>query len=228
MVMIKKILILNVLTIILLSFLSAPVYAWSDNIVEKEKEDQIRIWENGYIKIVADDKKIEDYTYSFSSFDISENGDLLIGISTMTQEKVLYVEQETGNVIEYSIDTNGSFYVNFNGNNIQVFFVRGDVIIEFTKECELVAIYDAPADTESSKSKTMETGDRYYAINKSKFTNLIFSQLIRESASGEKVVVYDGTKGAVASNIVITIIVLIIFTAPLFIIFNPTGKKKRL
>jgi hypothetical protein len=207
-----------------------PTYAWSDNIVEREKTEQLQTWEYMNFKIVADNKTIEDYNYSFNSFDVSENGDLLIGIYSMTQEKVLYVEQETGNVIEYSVDTDGSFYVNFNGNNIQVFFVKGDFIVEFTKECELVTIYDAPGDTKSSKNKTMENGDKYYSTNKSKFAsnNVRFSQLVKESATGEKVVVYDGTKGAVASNIVITIIVLIIFTAPLFIIFNPTGKKKRL
>lgn len=227
----KRLFFICILTIVFLHTLIVPAHAWHDNIIEREKNEQIQTWNNLNFKIVADNKKIDDYrNYPFNSFDVSENGDLLIGIdSSVSRKRILYVEQDSGRVIEYSCSADGTIYVNLNENNIQVFLVRGDIIIEFTKACELIAIYDAPADTQPLKEKVLATGDRYYSTNKFKFhiDHMNFPLLIKESANGEQSVVYNATKGFIIGEISVILLGTLILLAPLFIIFNPVAKRKK-
>lgn len=226
-----KRLFIRVYVIVFLTFhaLVITASAWNDNLMEKDEDMQLKVWNNSNIKIISTEKTVDEYHSRFSSFDVSEDGDYLIGINTMFKDRILMINHEDMKVTEFRINSEGTFFVNWNGENIQVLFVRGNIVVEFTKKGKLIAVYDATKDFQYSKKHSITVdGTEYYSASKTPLLNIVNedSSLLIQNINGKETIIYDGTIGHVLSVAIFIILFHLIVLAFVFAFVKISRRKK--
>lgn len=220
----RKHFILTVCLILLfLQSLGLNVCASTTSIFETTNlsENEIsQIWQNINVRNSLDSISLSSIGLPIVSFDVSENGMILLGFKG---NKVAVVDEDTvTNFFEFSND--GSFYVQWNENNILLLLVRGSIIVELSSNGQFINMTKADENSiqntylwnQISKKNHLNNGEYFYCIkNKLGFLNIFsssYSQLIKTDSNGNAIVIYDITK-AQTTKTVCTIIVTILFFA---------------
>lgn len=126
----------------------------------------------------------------------------------------------------YSFNCTGSFGVEWNNNNINIYFSRSDIIATIDSTGEIVKLTKFNSTTENNSylnskiySTTRKIGDAQYELkNDIGFLNIFassYSQLTKTLANGEATVLYDVTSTQLKNTILTFIFVLIILVATL-------------
>lgn len=236
--MYKK-LILNVCIIFLLLFLggltvhASTTYGFeTTNLSNNEK---IEIWKNINVKSLSDSISLNDIGLPIVSFDVSESEKILLGFKG-NRVAVLDKNREVLNFFEFSND--GSFYVQWNGDNILLLLVRGSIIVEFTSTGQLIDMVKAEDNSiknnslwnEISKKDYVYVRENSYSIrNQMGFLNFFsssYSQLLKIDSNGNITTVYDVNSTQLTKTIVIFIANLLFVALVAVIIVRQFLKAK--
>lgn len=171
------------------------------------------------------------------NFDVSESNNIVIALD----EKKILIKNQDNNVLNcYEFDSEGTFYVNWNGDNILLFLVRSSVIVEFSIEGQLINMVNC--DTHSVKNselwrmagnnKKVSANDYNYNIkNNMGILNIFsfqrYSQLIRTDSLGNETIFYDVSQSQFEKIVFrILVIILMVITVVMSITY-PIIKAKR-
>ena len=155
-------------------------------------------------------------------FDVSENGMIAIGQDGI-EEKVLCVYSSDGEFqYGYTFNCTQSFGVEWDGQDINIYFVRSDVLLTVNKEGEIIDIVKVQNTTENNTysnymlcSTERTSGDTKYTIrNDMGFLNAFsssYSQLIVTKSTGEEIILYDVNSDQLTKTLTVFILAVIFF-----------------
>ena len=139
------------------------------------------------------------------------------------EEKVLRVYSSDGEFqYGYTFNCTQSFGVEWDGQDINIYFVRSDVLLTVNKEGEIIDIVKVQNTTENNTysnymlcSTERTSGDTKYTIrNDMGFLNAFsssYSQLIVTKSTGEEIILYDVNSDQLTKTLTVFILAVIFF-----------------
>lgn len=190
-------------------------------------KDVSTLWE--YYDITMVKKEITD-NRSVVNFAISTDEYVAI----LTTDDAITIFDESGNVYRrFEFYDSGTSYVGWNGNNVLLFSIRGNNIIEFTLDGDCVDIVELSSDygisiwDDITRSTSVETTKYTYELSKNmgKFFNFFsgytYNTLTKTDVSGNTTIIYDVNTFQIAKSIIILLsIIIVICTVPAIIVFQ--------
>lgn len=233
----RKWLLLSVCVISLfLLFAGLPVsaskcYGFDTETLSEDKVKQI--WENIQVRPTTDSVSLSNIGLPIVSFDVSENGKILLGLK---ENKIAVIdEDEVLHFFEFV--TAGSYYVQWNDQNILLLLVRSSIIVEFSQDGQLINMIQAddqsiPNTTlwnQISQKRQIHIGQTSYSIKNNmgilNFFVSSYSLLLKTDANGHSTVIYDVSASQLEGTIVILVTVMLFFAIVLLGIAYPSLKK---
>ena len=101
-------------------------------------EEQRGIYESLSITAISDFKGSK----TFTNFDVNEEGEVIVSFDNMLSNSVVAFDKKGEYLFGFAIKTQGSFYVEWSGDNICLFLVRSSLMVTMNKEAELISIVD--------------------------------------------------------------------------------------
>ena len=161
-------------------------------------EDYERIKSVLGVELITD----EPQAASISSFDVSDEGLIALGISSISSKKMICIYDGTGEFqYGYIFNEAGSFLVEFCGNNLNVYTARGNIIFSIGQS-GIIEDVKLVKDTRENnlykydlKTTTKTRGDTTYIIRNDlgAFRNFIatdYSQVVLSNGE-EEIIIYD-------------------------------------
>ena len=171
--------------------LAMPVAAITVDLQEITGERRADILENLAVKLLEQ----EIIERSICCFDVNEEGLFAVGLDESRSRRRVQIYDAAGNYLYgYEFSCSGSFWVEFEGENLAIFFVRGQFVATFTPEgsCVSVKAYSGSAgDTLYAAQK--EYGNKTYRMERDVGFHYAFSRLTVTDADGAKKILYDET-----------------------------------
>ena len=233
------------LIILIFSFLfCVPVSVFASSTygfdtVEISEDEIARVWPKFNFRKSEDEVTLENIGLPIESFDVAENGRLLLGFKG---NKIAIVDEN--NILNlFEFKTEGVFYVQWNGDNFLLYIVRGSIILELSQDGQLINYIETDTTSfqnvqlwnQACNRHKIDLGQYSYELqNKNwleNFGKVAYSQLIRSDANGNSVILYDaGSQHHIFSAAIRIIIVLIVIGGVAyifvpFIIFE-IGKRR--
>ena len=215
-------------TIILLLLISAGVKTSAMNtgftISPLTEEEKNTIMPNIGISPI----ETEPVKGSISCFDVNDSEMIAIGQSKGEQKTVCIYSQSGIFMYGYTFDDSGAFGVEWDGNDINIYFVRSDLIVTVDRDGNILEIgrVEDTFENNSYGNYLLHSGERntdharYYTRNDMGVLNLFafsHSQLVMEGANGEEFIIYDVNEMQLARTIIGLIVVVALFTAAIVI-----------
>ena len=121
----------------------------------------------------------------------------------------------------FQFETYGSYYVEWFGGNIRIYFVRGSTLLEITKDGDLVMCMDVNCDRKTNehafqelRRKTKcETDEADYVVRKNGsplawLSGYRYSKLVKIDETGNETVLYDCSAQSVGRTIIWIILIV--------------------
>ena len=136
-------------------------------------------------------------------FDVSESGMIAIGQAGSERKKVVCIYSQDGAFVRgYSFNCSGAFAVEWTADNLNIYFVRSDVIAAVDSAGNLVDIAKVQDSIENNTYRNHHIytnervcGDTVYKLkNDMGILNLLatsYSQLVAVHPTGEETILYD-------------------------------------
>ena len=136
-------------------------------------------------------------------FDVSESGMIAIGTSQASSNKRVYVYTSEGEYkYGYTFRSGGSFALEFDGEVLNIYFVRSDIILAVAPGGEIKGISKVQNTKENTSYLLNElyatekeiNGTKYIIRNDIGFLNLFatsYSRLVVKASDGEESIIYD-------------------------------------
>lgn len=162
-------------------------------------------------------------------FDVSENGRIALG-QDGTDGEVLCVYSSDGEFqYGYTFNCGQSFGVEWTGENINIFFVRSDVLMTVNREGEILDIAQVQNTIENntyynhyiSATERRAGNTRYTIRNDMGILNVFatsYSQLIMTKSTGEEIILYDVNSVQFAKSLTICVLAIILFLSAVAVI----------
>lgn len=182
--------------------------------------------------------KEEPAERAIQCFDVSENGLIAIGQDSI-DGKVLCVYSSDGKFqYGYAFNCRQSFGVEWAGEDINIFFVRSDVLVTVNPEGEILDIAKVQNTTENNtywnhaiRSTERTSGDTKYTIrNDMGILNVFspsYSQLIATKLTAEETILYDVNSVQFAKTLTVCILAVMFFLLAVTVIVRQTIKLNR-
>lgn len=151
-------------------------------------------------------------------FDVNENGMIAIGQNTLNGKKELCIYSSDG-IFQYGYTFNcsGDFGVEWDKENLNIYFVRSDVIVSMDKEGKMTGIAETENTIENNRylrdhlysTERTANGTRYVVQNDMGILNWIafsYSQLVAISPTGEKTLLYDVNSAQLGKTLTICVL----------------------
>lgn len=129
---------------------------------------------------------------SIGCFDVNERGMVAIGLESLgTRAEVAVYDCDGNYKYGYSFDTHGSFYVEWENDNLWIYFVRSDsgVLLDSKANCikcvNIYDVYSGMSHWEELSYGKRRTGDDVYQFTRGK--------IIKSDKEGHKKVIYDAS-----------------------------------
>ena len=131
------------------------------------------------------------------SFDVSETGMVAISHNRIHGRDNIFVYNSEGEFqYGYSLDAAGMVWVEFDNDNLIIYFVRSEIVISVDSNGEVQSVLDT-LDTEENEEhlkylsylREKMVGDTKYSLE----GFLFYTKVIATDASGEETVIYDAT-----------------------------------
>lgn len=143
-----------------------------------------------------------------NTFDISENGWVAIGfVNNDANMGVVVVYDENGSFqYGYAFICYGTFEINWDQDNIQIYFVRSSIVGTFDKNERVLDMYEIISNDYTDINKifsanTKTVGNVQYKMrNKFFFLNILpfeYSQIISKDAAGNSTIIYQADQQAI-------------------------------
>ncbi|MBP3415444.1 MAG: hypothetical protein J6L81_09650, partial [Clostridia bacterium] len=157
------------------------------------QEDIDRIWDITALSVEPVPSSADDLGDSIVSFDVSESGNILLGLSG---DKIVVIDANGNALHYYKFHEDGSYYVLWKEDNILLYLVRSRLIIEISPDGNLVdmvhtddrsSINDELWRRIGNKNK-ITVGEYTYAMTNYAFG---YSRLIKTDGQGNIDIIYD-------------------------------------
>ena len=213
----KKIFCLSLLLFQMIFFFRLDIFAIS-NEFETESFNQSReeeVLSRINISLLTEEAE----KWPIECFDVNENGMVVLGLADPgfhSSRNYLYVYSSDG-VFQYgySFETAGSFYVEWNQDNIEIYFVRSNIVVILNPQDQTKRAVEITFDTEVNSyinnvlsAREREVGDTKYIIqNDMGVLNLIassYSQVL--VVNGEETITIYDINSTVMTRVIIKIV----------------------
>lgn len=172
---------------------------------------------------------------SISCFAVSESEQVAIGVSSSTSKIVCVYSDEGDYQYGFSFSSDGSFGLEWEGNQIAICLVRSNVRIVIDEKGNCVRIDKIEDNIENEsywrnhiKSNKYVIDDVEYEMTNSnplKMLSSTYSTIIKTDINGDKIVLYD-SKGALNYNFVAFSFIFLMLLITLVIVFGLNRNKK--
>lgn len=178
------------------------------------EEDISTIYERLEIQEIDD----SDVSIGFSCFDVNNKGEYILGFNA-AQDKILVFSAEGEFLYGFSLKDNGSFGVEWDGENINIYRVRSDLAVSIDTTGNCVEIRKIKNTIENNNywnhnikaTQRTNQGDIYTAENNLGIFNLLtahtYSRLVKTLPNGEKIILFDITAQQTVNIMVYTILI---------------------
>ncbi len=201
------------------SMISASALNTGFSVVDISEEEQEKIEGNLQLTPITS----EPIKYPVACFDMREDGMLVIGCETGLDKQTICVYHQGEFQYGYTFKSAGAFGVEWDGDLINLCFVRGDLVVSFDVNGQILQISKIE-DTYANSSywddvlaKEKSVQGQIYAIqNDLGILNMFainYSQLTSTNADGQTTVLYDAPTIAFAVSLLITVLVLVLVVA---------------
>lgn len=177
--------------------MSAPAVALTCyfDIVPVPDEDMSEYIRNSTIEIAHSEAK----DLSITCFDVSNSG--LIAIGFHSHSGIVHIYNNDGSFLRrYQFKVNGKFSVGFIGDDLAVYFLRGNLIKVFNSEGQLAHVYTLPSTPRNINNThkllqrtTKEINGKTYTLESDIPNWTSFSRLVRTNEDGSRDILYDAT-----------------------------------
>lgn len=169
-------------------------------------------------------------------FDVNEQGLIAIVQSSLSEDEVCVYTSQGDFLYGYALDGYQDHGVEWGEQNINIYFVRTDVIASIDPEGNILDVKEVPDSLEENQkysrdvlnSKKRVIGDTTYLIrNDLGILNLLalsYSQIVVKDSTGTESIVYDMNSRQLA-NIILTVSVACIFVSIVITIVTKEVKK---
>lgn len=199
-------------------------YGYDVELVPKQKIEMI--WEYHNITIVenemADRQAIVNFAVSTDDY-----------VAILTTDDMITIFDENGNVYRrFEFYDSGTTYVGWNEKNVLLFSVRGNNVIEFTLNGDLVDVVELSRDYGISiwddvRRTSVNTTSYTYGLSKNMgglfdfFSGNKYSTLTKTDGSGNTITIYDVNSFQITKSIIIFMsIIIVICIVPVIIVCN--------
>ena len=174
-------------------------------------------------------------------FDVNPDGFIAVGEEDerVQEQKTVCIYTEEG-VFQYgyTFHTSGTFEVEWDEENLNIYFVRGGLIVSVTPGGEILDVLDVPDTMENSsyinhfiRATERTKGDAVYCIRKNVgllnwFTSS-YSQVIVKDAAGEERILYDVSSTQLPYMIVIIMLGCVFFGITFVVAVQQSDQWKR-
>lgn len=164
--------------------------------------------------------KIEPKQNSISCFDVNDNGLIAIGSANSTDKSVLVYAPDGTFQYGYTFDCSGEFRLEWDDDNIIIYWVRSDVAVLVDEEGKIIEIKEIQNTMENNSYWNHFVSVRQRTVNGSQYTmknnmgpfNIFassYSQLIRTDADGNITTIYDISREYTVKFIIASIVVIL-------------------
>lgn len=170
-------------------------------------------------------------------FDVNESEQIALGSENFSTKYICVYTADGNFQYGYSFDWDGSFSLEWDANTINIYLVRGAVIVSVNPSGIIETVLRVPATTENSVyyNKTHSTnrliGDTEYLLrNDIGFLGWVassYSRLVMKDASGAETIIYDVNAEQLARAIMIFIGLMILITIVVFGLKKEFRKLKK-
>ncbi len=169
-------------------------------------------------------------------FDVSENGLIALGFADSTNKSVCIYNPDFKFKYGYSFNSSGSFGIEWDNNNLIIYFVRSDVAASFDKSgacTEIKAIRNTSLNNSYWNNNVFslkrQVGDDQYIIknNMSVFSYFgsSYSQLIKIDKNGLETILYDVSGAKIIRTVIAFLVAIIIFIIAILTIVKSMQKR---
>lgn len=188
------------------------------------EEERNRILPNINISLT----KTEPVRGSIECFDVNDSEMIAIGQSKGDRIEVCVYSQDGIFMYGYALSDNGPFGVEWDGNDINIYRVRSDLIVTVDRNGNIKDIAEVENTSENNSyeryllsSTERNTDDaRFYIRNDMGALNIFafsHSQLVMERPDGEEIIIYDVNDTQLARTIICLIVFISFFVAAIVI-----------
>lgn len=196
--------------------------------------------ELGRIHSSFDDLKLldsEPTRRSIQCFDVNHNGLIAIVQKNLTCACICVYSSDGVFQYGYTCDADGSTYVEWDNDNLNIFFIRSDIIISLTPEAEIVDIRETLNSTENNRYITRFlrgterniNGITYRIGNDTPGLNWLassYAQLTITDPSGTQTVIYDVGNSHFGRTLTVVAAVVVFLCVFVVLFIRQTKKMK--
>lgn len=183
---------------------------------ELSEKDYVTFTENFSIKLITE----EPSKKAVSCFDVNEQGLLAIGCGN-NENKTICIYNDGEFIYGYEFYSNGSFGIEWDNENLNIYFVRSDIIASVTKDGDIVEVrmVENTLDNNSyfnnyllSTEKVINNTNYVIKNDLGLFDTITraYSKVVLVSQEQVETVIYDASTNYV-SKILITFIFILLF-----------------
>ena len=170
---------------------------------------------------------------SIVAFDVNEKGMIALGHDLPNLKKKISIYDSEGNFkYGYSFETHGSFDLEWDGDYLNIYFVRSDYLVTVDSDANIINIVEVQNTRENQKYSMYYLGGTERVVGDTKYTirsdmgifsfmQSSYSRLVKTSSDGTETILYDVNAILFAKRLIITISVSILVGVSLYIIFKP-------
>lgn len=170
---------------------------------------------------------------SIVTFDVNEKGMIALGHDLPNLKKKISIYDSEGNFkYGYSFETHGSFNVEWDGDYLNIYFVRSDYLVTVDSDANIIDIVEVQNTRENQKYSMYYLGGTERVVGDTKYTirsdmgifsfmQSSYSRLVKTSSDGTETILYDVNSILFAKRLIITISVSMLVCVSLYIIFKP-------
>ncbi|OJU14235.1 MAG: hypothetical protein BGN88_12375 [Clostridiales bacterium 43-6] len=198
-------------------------------------EDQKLFLSNIKVNILNSNTEIKP----INCFDVSDEGKIALGINSPSRKSIYVYDSQGKFEYGYSFDYGGSFGVEWDHDNLLIYFVRSDIAVLLDRNATCLEMKMISNNTENNSywnhdvfAKKRSVGKDIYEIkNNESFTNFFassYSQLIKTDRNGQKTTLYNANSNEYSIWVVFlgAIIFVIITVVVVIMLFRKQGSKK--
>ena len=171
-------------------------------------------------------------------FDVNDNGKIAVGQKGVSRKEVCIYSSNGTFLYGYSFNCTGSFAVEWNSDNLNIYFVRSGVIISVDPSGEVLEVKSVPDTANNNRylrellySRVRIVGESKYIVrNDMGLLNLLatsYSQVLIVDSDGIERIIYDVNVVQLTQTVVLLVIATILFLVAAILITREFIKAKR-
>ena len=214
--------------------ISASALNTGFSVADMSKEEQEKIEGNMQLKLITS----KPTKYPVACFDVREDGMLVIGSNVGIDKQMICVYNQGEFQYGYTFKSAGTFEVEWDGDRINLCFVRGDRVVSVDIDGQILQISKIE-DTYANRSywddvganKKSAQGQTYAIQNDLGILNLFamgYSQLTSTNADGQTTVLYDARTIVFVQSLIVTALTLILVVATVIFLIRAFWKCRHI